>query len=196
MTGVLSFLAIVVSLSAIGQLALDDPKRRRVFHLPPRDPGRRPVAGWGLVIAPGVLLAIFANPAVFVIWCAIVTAVGWAVVALPPSFWQRLANTIASRRPGPVLDRLRRLKALRDRVALAAGRLGKGTVLPASAPGLRTAAGDGERIARLEARLASLEAELAGLRAEGMGDQAPAALPEAPPQTPARIRGPVAVAGE
>lgn len=168
MNGVATFVAIIVTLAAIARLAAADPKRRRAFRLPPVEAPSSRLGGWGLVVAPGALLALFGNAADFVVWCGAATTAGWALVAMPPPLQERLAQAAAARFPAWAAPWLARLEPLRRRCGEILVRLDRGGIRPSvgtGSPPSAVVAGGGERLAALEARLALLEVELAEARA-------------------------------
>ena len=142
-----------LGLVALGWLTSSDPKRRRAFGRPPAArPAPKPLV-WGTVLVCGVLAAWLSGPAGFVIWLGATSAIGWAMIALPPDRGPERVPP-AVRRAGRWLARAaRRARALLARVGI------RGRDLSGEAP-LE------ERITALEAELAELRAELARRRAE------------------------------
>ncbi|EKV31848.1 hypothetical protein C882_3600 [Caenispirillum salinarum AK4] len=187
MNGAWTLIAIAATLIAIGRLAVADPKRRRVFRLPPRPVPLRPLPAWGLVLAPGLILAALGTPADVVIWCGATTAAGWALAAVPPPLAQRLMSAVAAGRWRRHVARLPALVPARRALVGMARR---------ADPPTRTAdaSGTSARVAALEARLAVLEAELAALQAR---PSVPAPAPASEPRLhavethpPTRAAGP------
>ena len=85
MTELYTLAALLASLVGLGYLTVFDPKRRRVFKLPPRE---RRWAGpaWILVLAPGAVLLAAGEGAAFVIWLGAAAVLGWLMATgRPPS---------------------------------------------------------------------------------------------------------------
>ena len=78
-------LAIFSSLIGIWVLAEHDPKRRRVFGLPPSQLGMKRSKIWALTLLPGLICACFLSTVAFTFWCAITCTLGWVVVAITPN---------------------------------------------------------------------------------------------------------------
>ncbi len=145
-----------IGLAALGWLTVTDPKRRRAFG---RAPAARPApkATWLLVLLSCVLASFWSGPPGFVLWLGATSAVGWAMIALPPNRGLEAVPSWVDHHFGRAIESTRRgIATLRER-------LGPWRQwLPRRRP-------DPERsaIARsLEARVAALETELATLRAE------------------------------
>lgn len=77
--------ALAITLLAITYLGLIDPKRRRVFDTSVSKwlPHSR-IAGWILVLLPGVVLIIAGQLSAFLIWFGAATVVSWGMAARPP----------------------------------------------------------------------------------------------------------------
>jgi hypothetical protein len=137
--------AVLVSLAAIAWLAATDPKRRRVFDLPPAR--RRPVLAWTAALLPGAWLAWLGNGAGFVTWLGASTVLGWGLAALPPAAW-RAARSGLRHAAAAVVAGLRHAAALPRQLAAIAGAVAALCRAPS-------------RIDALERRVAELEAGLA-----------------------------------
>jgi hypothetical protein len=83
MTELHTLAAVLVSLAGLGYLAAFDPKRRRVFRLPPRA-RRWAVPAWLLVLAPGAALLWAGDGAAFVVWLGAATVLGWLMASRRP----------------------------------------------------------------------------------------------------------------
>lgn len=84
MTAGLTLAAVTASLVGLAYLTVTDPKRRRVFGLPPRSRRLAPAAG-ALVFLPGAALLAAGLAAAFVIWLGATTVLGWRVAARAPA---------------------------------------------------------------------------------------------------------------
>lgn len=155
----LTLLAIAVSVAALLRLSFTDPKRRRAFGQAPYPGPRRPRLAWIVALLPGGLVIPLAGGPGFVLWLGALTVVGWALIAIPPSWGEAFAAGL-ERWFGGIAGRAARL-GRRAREGLA--RLG--ARLPA-APVLRGADAVAGRVAELERKVALLETELARLRGE------------------------------
>lgn len=148
-----------LGLAMLGWLTTTDPKRRRAFARPPAN-WPAPKAAWVVVALTGALATYWSGPAGFVLWLGGTTAVGWALIALPPDRGLEAALPWIERHIGRAVD------AARPRIAAVRQRLGRGSSwrqwLAHARPGAARPLSD----RALAARIAALEAELAALRAE------------------------------
>ena len=78
-------LAIFSSLIGIWVLAEHDPKRRRLFGLPPSNLEMKRSKIWALTLLPGLICACFLSAVAFTLWGAITCTLGWVVVAITPN---------------------------------------------------------------------------------------------------------------
>ncbi|MEP5759082.1 MAG: hypothetical protein ABJ327_07195 [Litoreibacter sp.] len=88
----MTILAILWTLAGLWVLAEHDPKRRRVFRLPPSTLTMKRSIIWGITLLPGLLCALFLNTVSFTLWAAMVCTVGWVVVAIPPEKYARIVS--------------------------------------------------------------------------------------------------------
>ncbi|MEM6680337.1 MAG: hypothetical protein AAF675_20930 [Pseudomonadota bacterium] len=154
MTGLLAFLALAVSTAALLYLRVTDPRRRRVFNLPPLDRDR-PLLAQAALWLPAVGLILLGNLAALVIWMGGIAVIGWAVAAATP-------NTVVVARER--FDALR-VESAKRYVSLRAGLrlwLRVLSTIPAQLREEAATPGQSDRIAALEARIAELETLLAG----------------------------------
>ena len=80
-TSTLYLCALLVSLMGLGYLALTDPKRRRIAHVPKQSPVVRIASlGWSVVALPGAVLLLLGEVSAFVCWLGAITVAGWLLV--------------------------------------------------------------------------------------------------------------------
>ncbi len=90
--------ATAISAAALSHLAVTDPKRRRVFHLPA--PRRRHAgAAWAAAFAPGVVVAEVSGAGGLLVWFGAISVLGWAVARARPHPESRLAGTVGNSDP-------------------------------------------------------------------------------------------------
>jgi len=181
MSGIWTLLAVGASLAAVARLAASDPKRRRVFGLPPTGRPRRARLLLGMALAPCAALAWLGTTADVVIWCGAVTTLGWFLVAIPPATQLSMAQAASGALAGMTVGRVGlRTPSLRGLAPLAR-RFKEGL---GGLPPLRRVGAGADRIALLEALIAALEASLADRGAGGRGGGSP--LPGEPERSVSR----------
>lgn len=155
MIGAMSILALAITGAGLMALRAIDPKRRRVFGLPPTKASPSRWIARAAVWLPGIALIAAGQEAAFVIWLGGATVLGWGVAAMTPALIQRIrAEADATQvwvraKANQARDKAPQIWAqLSDAVAPI------GRSLPKSAATRACEA----RIALLEARVAELEA--------------------------------------
>ncbi|MEM6358201.1 MAG: hypothetical protein AAF844_21285 [Pseudomonadota bacterium] len=180
MIGAMSILALAATGAGLMALRAIDPKRRRVFGLPPTKASPARWIARPAVWLPGIALIAAGQESAFVIWLGGATVLGWGVAAMTPAFIQRIRSEADAMhawvraKADQAGDKAPQIWAqLKDYVAWV------GQSLPKSAATRAFEA----RIALLEARVAELEACLE--RQEALST-APSPIPE---QRPLSIAG-------
>jgi len=89
---------VLISAAGLAHLAATDAKRRRAFGQPPRRGARHGTAARIVLFGPGGALALAGDWAGFAIWLGALSCGGWALVAVDPPTWRRLARRVAGLR--------------------------------------------------------------------------------------------------
>ncbi|SEA90522.1 hypothetical protein [Rubrimonas cliftonensis] len=95
---------VLISAAGLAHLAATDAKRRRAFGLSPHRAARHGHAARIMLFGPGGALALAGDWAGFAIWLGALSCGGWALVAVDPPTWRRIARRAAglgARRSGP-----------------------------------------------------------------------------------------------
>ena len=93
-------LAIAASLAALGYLSATDPKRRRVFRLPPPGGSSHAPIAWAAAVLPGLLLLGPSGGAGFTIWFGAAAFGGFIVALVPPGRPEALLRQLRGRATG------------------------------------------------------------------------------------------------
>ncbi|MDF1735099.1 MAG: hypothetical protein P1U37_07430 [Minwuia sp.] len=148
MSGV--FLAIMASFAALVWRASTDPKRRRVFDLPPTARRHRPRLALVAFVVPGILLVATGAWAGLVVWMAALTVLGWRLAAISPIWLTRTADALRTSTARLAAGAAAFVSRLRTTLARLTG---EGDVADAETA---------RRLAALEDRVAALEARASG----------------------------------